>query len=90
MWTPAGASSPVARAAAGAQLAYLDLVTATVGPDDAWRYGGLLLTSVHGLVGFEQSGFLAGGKWPAAEELVDLLLDRLPHVLGPPGGADRP
>ncbi len=59
---------------------YLDLVTAVVGEAAAGQYGGLLLTSVHGLIGFDFSGFLGGDKWSTADELLDLCFIRLPSV----------
>jgi len=75
---PTGDPTAAVRAAGRAQDLFLRLVARVVGDDDAWRYAGLLLTSVHGITGLELSGHLIQDKWPGADELVDLLLTRLP------------
>jgi len=78
MFIPAAAEAPVARAAAHAQGVYLRIVADLVGDDEAWRYGGLLLTSAHGMAGLDSTGQILGNKWPRPEELLDLLVERLP------------
>jgi len=45
------------------------------------RYGALLLTSAHGITGFDLSGHLDLDKWHTnAEELVDTLISLLPKA----------
>jgi len=75
---PTGDPTAAVRAAGRAQDLFLRLVARVVGDDEASRYAGLLLTSVHGITGLELSGHLIQDKWPGADELVDLLLTRLP------------
>jgi hypothetical protein len=44
------------------------------------RYGPLLLTNAHGIVGFESSGHLVWDKWHiTAEELLDTIITLLPN-----------
>ena len=79
--TPAGDPAAAVRAAERAQDLFLDIVTTVVGPRHARQYGGLLLTSAHGITGLELSGHLAWDKWHStAEDLIDLLISRLPQA----------
>ncbi|MEV6304219.1 TetR/AcrR family transcriptional regulator [Actinoplanes sp. NPDC051861] len=72
---PAGDPGAMARAAQHSQDEFLAIVAALVGDKDARRYGGLLMTSVHGVIGMEVSGQLTVEKWQAtAEELVGALV----------------
>lgn len=79
--TPAGDPTAAVRAAERAQDLFLEIVSAVVGPNQARQYGGLLLTSAHGITGLELSGHLVWDKWHStAEDLVDLLIDLLPQA----------
>lgn len=79
--TPVGDPTAVVRAAERAQNLFLQIVTEIVGPRRAPQYGGLLLTSAHGVVGLEVSGHLAYDKrQSSAEDLVDLLIGLLPRA----------
>ena len=77
MWVRAEPDASVVQAALRAQQAYLTVVAGAVGEEAAWQYGGVLLASVHGMNSLELGGHLMDGKWPRAEELVDLLVDRV-------------
>lgn len=79
MFTRGEADAPIERAAAHAQETYLRIVAAMVGDEAAWPYGGLLLTSAHGMAVLEDSVQILGSKWPTPEELLDLLVGLLPH-----------
>jgi AcrR family transcriptional regulator len=73
--TPAGDPEAVVRAAGGSQDEFLAIVAALVGEQDAHRYGALLLTSAHGIIGLEVSGQLTAEKWhTSGEELVATLV----------------
>jgi AcrR family transcriptional regulator len=77
--TPVGDPTAAVRAAARAQDLFVDIVAGVVGPHQATRYGGLLLTSAHGIAGLELSGHLPWDKWhSSAEDLVELLIGLLP------------
>lgn len=79
--TPAADPTAAVRAAERAQDLFLRIVAGVVGPHHARQYAGLLLTSAHGITGLELSGHLVWDKWHAtAEELVDLLIGRLPQA----------
>ncbi|MDQ6820069.1 MAG: TetR/AcrR family transcriptional regulator [Actinomycetota bacterium] len=79
--TPDTDPTAVAHAAERTQDLFLTIVSQVVGPDQARQYGGLLLASAHGITSLELSGHLAVDKWQAsAEELVELLISRLPHT----------
>ncbi len=76
---PVADPTAAVRAAEHAQDLFLQIVSTVVGPHQSMRYGGLLLTSAHGIVGLELSGHLAFDKWQStAEDLVDLLIGLLP------------
>ena len=77
MWVRAEPDASVVQAALRAQQAYLTVVAGAVGEEAAWQYGGVLLASVHGMNSLELGGHLMDGKRPRAEELVDLLVDRV-------------
>lgn len=50
-------------------------------PSVITRYGGLLLTSAHGIIGLELSGHLSWDKWHAtAEDFIELLIALLPPM----------
>ncbi|GAA3295452.1 TetR/AcrR family transcriptional regulator [Dactylosporangium vinaceum] len=73
--TPAGDPEAVVRAAQRSQDEFLAIVTEVVGAADAHRYGALLMTSVHGIIGMTVSGHLNQEKWhTSAEELLDTLV----------------
>ncbi|CAM3379053.1 TetR/AcrR family transcriptional regulator [Mycobacterium intermedium] len=77
--TPAGDLTAAVQAAERTQKLFLDLVGRVTGPQQARRYGALLLTSAHGITGLDLSGHLDMDKWhTSAEELVDTLIDLLP------------
>ena len=79
--TPVADPTAAVRAAERAQDLFLEIVAGVVGPHQARRYGGLLLTSAHGITGLELSGHLVWDKWHStAEDLVDLLIDLLPQA----------
>ncbi len=77
--TPAGDPTAAVAAAERVQDLFLEIVGGCVGPKHAKQYGGLLLTSAHGITDLELSGHLVWDKWHStAENLVDLLISRLP------------
>ena len=77
--TPAADPTATVRAAERAQDLFLGIVARVVDPQQARQYGGLLLTSAHGIAGLEVSGHLVWDKWHStAEDLVDLLIGLLP------------
>lgn len=77
--TPAADPAAAVRAAERAQDLFLEIVSRVVAPEQARRYAGLLLTSVHGITALELSGHLSWNKWQAtAEDLVQLLIELLP------------
>jgi AcrR family transcriptional regulator len=72
---PAGDPGAVVRAAERSQDEFLAIVAALVGEQDAHRYGALLMTSTHGIIGMEVSGQLTAEKWhTSAEELITTLV----------------
>lgn len=77
---PAGDPGEAMRVAERAQELFLDLVGRITGPEQARRYGALLLTSAHGITGLDLSGHMDLDKWHTnAEELVDTLISVLPR-----------
>jgi AcrR family transcriptional regulator len=77
--TPAGDASALLRAAGRSQDEFLAIVTSLVGEADARRYGALLMTSAHGMIGMEVSGHLTAEKWEtSAEELISTLVAMIP------------
>ncbi|HEY5221745.1 MAG TPA: TetR/AcrR family transcriptional regulator [Microbacteriaceae bacterium] len=77
--TPSGDPTAVVRAAGRTQDLFLSIVARVVGKKASLRYGALLLTSAHGIIGLELSGHLVWDKWHAtAEELIDELIALLP------------
>lgn len=82
--TPAGDPVAAVRAAQHAQDLFLEIVAGVVGAAHARQYGGLLMTSAHGITDLQISGHLAWDKWHAtAEDLVDLLIDLIPTAPNP-------
>jgi AcrR family transcriptional regulator len=80
--TPADDPTAAVAAAERVQDLFLEIVGGCVGPKHAKQYGGLLLTSAHGITDLELSGHLVWDKWHStAENLVDLLISRLPPAL---------
>ncbi|OBI41258.1 TetR/AcrR family transcriptional regulator [Mycobacterium sp. E796] len=78
---PAGDPAAAMRAAERAQDLFLDIMGRIVGPQQARRYGALLLTSAHGITGLDLSGHMDLDKWHTnAEELVDTLIALLPKA----------
>jgi AcrR family transcriptional regulator len=76
---PAGDPTEARHAAERAQDLFLDIVGRITGPQQARRYGALLLTSAHGITGLDLSGHMDLDKWHTnAEELVDTLISVLP------------
>ncbi|CDO87715.1 TetR family transcriptional regulator [Mycobacterium triplex] len=76
---PAGDPTDAMRVAERAQDLFLDVVGRITGPQQARRYGALLLTSAHGITGLDLSGHMDLDKWHTnAEELVDTLISVLP------------
>ena len=76
---PAGDPVAAVRAAERVQDLFLRIVAGRVGPNHARQYGGLLLTSVHGITDLELSGHLIWDKWHSTpEDLVELLICLLP------------
>jgi len=74
-----------ARAASRAQEAFLSIVAALVGEEDAAPYGALLFTSAYGIAGLEIGGHLTEEKWRTTVEdliatLVVVAADRRPAV----------
>jgi AcrR family transcriptional regulator len=79
--TPAGDPTEAIRVAERAQDLFLDIVGRITGPQQAPRYGALLLTSAHGITGLDLSGHMDLDKWHTnAEELVDTLISMLPKA----------
>jgi hypothetical protein len=79
--TPAGDPTEARQVAERAQDLFLDIVGRITGPEQARRYGALLLTSAHGITGLDLSGHLDLDKWHTnAEELVDTLIAVLPKA----------
>lgn len=88
--TPAGDPAAAVRAAERAQDLFVQVVAALVGGDHARQYGGLLLTSAHGITGLEVSGHLAWDKWQAtAEDFIDVLIGLIPPAPPRRSDADR-
>jgi AcrR family transcriptional regulator len=59
---------------------FLDIVGRVVGPEQARRYGPVLLTNAHGIASLESSGHLVWDKWHiTAEELLDTIITLLPN-----------
>lgn len=78
---PPGDPTDAMRAAERAQDLFLDIVGRITGPEQARRYGALLLTSAHGITGLDLSGHMDLDKWHTnAEELVDTLISLLPKA----------
>lgn len=76
---PPGDPTEAMRVAERAQDLFLDIVGRITGPEQARRYGALLLTSAHGITGLDLSGHMDLDKWHTnAEELVDTLISVLP------------
>ncbi len=85
--TPTGDPTAAVRAAGRTQDLFLSLVAQLVGPEQARRYGAILLTSAHGIAGLELSGHLSVEKWhTTAENLIDDVIALLP-VPGSPRSA---
>jgi hypothetical protein len=83
--TPAGDPSALIRAAERSQDEFLAIVTELAGRADAYRFGALLMTAVHGIIGMEVSGHLTEEKWRTSpEELVDTLIGLLMQLRGTP------
>jgi AcrR family transcriptional regulator len=79
--TPAGDPTEAIRVAERAQDLFLEIVGRITGPQQAPRYGALLLTSAHGITGLDLSGHMDLDKWHTnAEELVDTLISVLPRA----------
>ena len=77
--TPTGDPTAAVAAAERVQDQFLEIVAGCVGPKHARQYGGLLLTSAHGITDLELSGHLAWDKWHStAENLLELLISLLP------------
>jgi AcrR family transcriptional regulator len=79
--TPAGDPAEARQVAERAQDLFLDIVARITGPEQASRYGALLLTSAHGITGLDLSGHMDLDKWHTnAEELIDTLISVLPKA----------
>jgi AcrR family transcriptional regulator len=79
--TPSADPAAAVRAARRAQDLFLQIVARVTGPLEARQYGALLMTSAHGIIGFEVGGHLTWDKWHAtAEDLVDRLTGLLPST----------
>jgi AcrR family transcriptional regulator len=77
--TPAGDPAEAMRAAERTQNLFLDIVGRITGPQQAARYGALLLTTAHGITGLNLSGHMDLDKWHTdAEELLDTIIALLP------------
>jgi AcrR family transcriptional regulator len=77
--TPTSDPTAAVRAAERTWDLFLDIVGRVVGPEQARRYGALLLTNAHGIAGLESSGHLVWDKWHiTAEELIDTIVSLLP------------
>ena len=78
--TPTGDPTTAILAAERTWDLFIDIVGRVVGPEQARRYGPLLLTNAHGIAGLESSGHLAWDKWHiTAEELLDTIITLLPN-----------
>ncbi len=76
---PSGDTAAAVAAAERVQDLFLEIVAERVGPDQARRYGGLLLTSAHGITDLALSGHLIWDKWHStAQDLIELLISLLP------------
>ncbi len=79
--TPAGDPTAAMQVAQRAQNLFLDIVGRITGPQQASRYGALILTSAHGITGLDLSGHMDLDKWHTnADELVDTLISVLPKA----------
>lgn len=77
--TPVGDPAAAVEAAERVQDLFLEIVAGCVGPQHARQYGGLLLTSAHGITDLELSGHLVWDKWHSTPEgLLELLIGLLP------------
>ncbi|MGH3643784.1 MAG: TetR/AcrR family transcriptional regulator [Mycobacterium sp.] len=77
--TPTGDPTAAVLAADRTWNLFLGIVGRVVGPEQARRYGPLLLTNAHGIAGFESNGHLVWDKWHiTAEELLDTIITLLP------------
>jgi AcrR family transcriptional regulator len=78
--TPTGDPTTAILAAERTWDLFIDIVGRVVGPEQARRYGPLLLTNAHGIAGLESSGHLVWDKWHiTAEELLDTIITLLPN-----------
>jgi AcrR family transcriptional regulator len=78
---PAGDPTAAVQAAERTQGLFLDMVGRITGPQQARRYGALLLTSAHGITGLDLTGHMDLDKWHTnAEELIDPLISVLPKA----------
>ncbi|WP_253259535.1 TetR-like C-terminal domain-containing protein [Subtercola boreus] len=81
--TPSGDPTAAIRAAGRTQDLFLSLVAELVGPEEAIRFGAILLASAHGIAGLELSGHLSVEKWhTTAEMLIDDIIALLPTTGG--------
>jgi AcrR family transcriptional regulator len=77
---PAGDPAALARAAERSQDAFLAIVADLVGEQDAHRYGALLMTGAHGIIGMEVSGHLTEQKWrTSGDEVLRTLVELIPR-----------
>jgi AcrR family transcriptional regulator len=77
--TPTGDPTAAVQAAERTWDLFIDIVGRVVGPEQARRYGALLLTNAHGIAGLESSGHLVWDKWHiTAEELIEMIVSLLP------------
>src|SRR3979409_2239591 len=77
--TPRGDPTAPVQAADRTWDLFIEIVAHVVGPEQARRYGPLLLTNAHGIAGFESSGHLIEDKWQTtADELIDMVVSLLP------------
>lgn len=77
--TPTSDPTAAVRAAERTWDLFIAIVRRVVGPDQAPRYGALLLTNAHGIASLEASGHLVYDKWQVtADELVDTMVGLLP------------
>ncbi|BCZ20209.1 TetR family transcriptional regulator [Mycobacterium senriense] len=78
---PAGDPTAAMQVAERTQGLFLQMVGRITGPQQAPRYGALILTSAHGITGLDLSGHMDLDKWhTSAEELVDTLISVLPRA----------
>ncbi|TDK99723.1 TetR/AcrR family transcriptional regulator [Mycobacterium paragordonae] len=81
--TPPADIAAAAQAGERTQHLFLDIVGRVTGPQQARRYGALLLASAHGIAGLDLSGHLDLDKWHTdAEELVDTMIAMLSAATG--------